>query len=527
MERQELVIQHGPTALAWTLRDFVAMGFRRRRAALVCFFGLLLATIVFALFFSQYRAETEILLHRERVDPVATAQQTTPMVVSSEITEAEVNSEVELIKSRDVLRQVVVKCGLDELIHPLFRHKTPVEKIDIAVESLRNSLIVEALPKTNMIQVQYASGKREVAAQVLQELDNAYVEMHREMHYPPGQFKFFDQQTQKASQELQAAETRLKEFPGQTGTANPTVTRDFTLQKLAESNYDLGQTREAVAEASHRIDTLRQLQKSTPPRLTTQMRDADAEGVLQQMKSTLLALDLRRSDMASKYKPDYGPLQELNKEIADTETAIGAEKPVKDVTTDQNPAYVWIDGELAKAQADLRGYQAKADAIETTISNTMDTARKLDVNSIEQADLVRTAKSAEDNYLLYERKREEARIGEALDQTHILNVSIAEKPSIPSVPALSPMIIGLFGTMLAFAASAGLVFMLERMDSSFRTPAEVESVLNLPLLAAVPNEGSYRLRRENGNGHKPSSQDDEEGNSFAEDEMDQNVRPSA
>jgi uncharacterized protein involved in exopolysaccharide biosynthesis len=257
------------------------------------------------------------------------------------------------------------------------------------------------------------------------------------------------------------------------------------------------------------------------------MRDADAEGVLQQMKSTLLTLDLKRSDMASKYKPDYPPLVELNKEIASTEAAIAGEKPVKDVTTDQNPAYVWIDGELAKAQADLRGYQAKADAIESTIAKTMEDARKLDVSSIEQADLVRTAKAAEDNFLLYERKREEARIGEALDQTHILNVSIAEKATIPSVPALSPVLIGLFGLMLALAASAGLVFMLERLDNSFRTPADVEAVLNLPLLAAVPNERGYRLRTEGRNDDRSSADGTDSDGTFATDEMDQNVRPSA
>jgi hypothetical protein len=55
----------------------------------------------------------------------------------------------------------------------------------------------------------------------------------------------------------------------------------------------------------------------------------------------------------------------------------------------------------------------------------------------------------------------------------------------------------------------------------------VEAVLNLPLLAAVPNEGSYRLHLENANGNKPSPQDDDPGSSFAEDSMDQNVRPTA
>jgi len=35
--------------------------------------------------------------------------------------------------------------------------------------------------------------------------------------------------------------------------------------------------------------------------------------------------------------------------------------------------------------------------------------------------------------------------------------------------------------------------MKERMDVSFRTPAEVETILSLPVLAAVPSQ--------NGNGH--------------------------
>jgi uncharacterized protein involved in exopolysaccharide biosynthesis len=535
MERQELVLQRGSGAVSWTMRDFVAMGFRRRRPLLVCFFGLLLATIVFAVFFPSYRAETEILLHRERVDPVTTAQQTTPLLVTNEITESEVNSEVELVKSRDVLRPVVIKTGLDQLIHPWFRSKTPEQKIDAAVESLRNSLVVEALPKSNMVQVQYSSGKPEMAGLVLQELDNSYIAWHREIHYPTGQFEFFDKETKRASDRLQTAEDKLRAFPGKIGVANPTVARDLTLQKLTESNYDLAGTREAIAEASHRIDTLRQLQKSTPARLTTQMRDADAEGILQQMKSTLLALQLRQSDMSSKYQPDYPPLVEVNKEVAETQTAINNEKMVKDVTTDQNPAYVWIDGELAKAQADLHGYQAKANETEAMIKETMESARQMDVNSIEQADLVRAAKAAEDDYLLYLKKREEARIGEALDQTRLLNVSIAEKAMVPSVPALSPMLIGLFGVMLAFAASAGLVFTLERMDTSFRTPAEVEAVLNLPLLAAVPEAGGYRLHLEsrngngngNGNGGSQNPSGPGDNGAYAEDGVDQNVRPSA
>jgi uncharacterized protein involved in exopolysaccharide biosynthesis len=262
----------------------------------------------------------------------------------------------------------------------------------------------------------------------------------------------------------------------------------MTLQKVNEFNLSLGQTRAAIAETQKKIDSMEQLKKTTPARLTTQMRQQDDAPVLQQMKSTLLALELKRSDLASKYQPDYPPLQELDREIAATKATINGEKPLSDVTTDQNPAYAWMNSELVKEKSELRGYQAKATETETLVRETLASARELDVQGIEQQDLIRTAKAAEENYLLYLRKREEARISDAFDQQSILNVAIAEKPTVPSLPAESPLMFGLIGTFLALTVSAGVVFAVEYFDPSFRSPSEVEAVLQLPVLAAVPDK---------------------------------------
>jgi uncharacterized protein involved in exopolysaccharide biosynthesis len=527
MEGQELIIHRGPSTLSWTLRDVVAMGFRRRRIALMCFSGILLGTIVFALLTPKYRAETEILVKRERVDPVVSPEQTQPLTIQADVQEEEMNSEVELIKSDDVLRKVVAQCGLDKPSgRSLFGSKTPKQRADLALESLRGSLIVEALPKTHVIRVSYSSRDPELAAGVLDALDSAYLQVHQELHRPAGQLAFFDQQAESASLKLQDAEDRLRDFPKEGGVANPTLARDNTLQKLNEFNYNLGQTRQSIAETQSRIESLQQLAKTTPPRLTTQMREADNVMVMQQMKSTLLNLELKRSDMVSKYQPDYPPVKELDTEIASTKAAINAEKPLGDVTTDQNPAYVWIQGELAKAKSDLRGYQAKASETETIIRQTMDSTRKLDAESIQQQDLLRTAKAAEENYLLYSRKREEARITEALDQKKILNVAIAQKPSVPSYPAQSPLMLGLFGTMLAFAVTAGMIFTLEYMDPSFRTPGEVQAVLNLPLLAAVPDHANGGFRIGNDNGNRSKGHRSGEGSGLADGEAEPSSEPT-
>jgi len=503
MEGQELVVRRNRVALSWTLRDVVAMGFRRRRAALLCFFGVLAGAIAYAVFTPEYRAQTKILVRRQRVDPVVTAEQSPPVTIQSDVAEEEMNSEVELIRSDDVLRKVVIQCGLDDSIKPgWLRRRTPQQRIELALNNLRNHLVIEALPKTSIIRVQYTAKSPTLVAQVLQSLNAVYLEASREMRRPAGQLAFFDQQTKNASQQLQAAEDKLKSFPKQGGVANPALARDYTLQKLNEFNYNLGQTKQSIAETENRIASLEQLAKSTPARLTTQMREAEAGQVLQQMKSTLLTLELKRSDMASKYQPDYPPLKELEREIESTKSAIAGERPLGDVTTDQNPAYVWIQGELAKAKADLRGFQAKAAETDSIIRQTMDSARQLDADSIEQQDLLRAAKTAEENYLLYSRKREEARIGEALDQNKILNLVVAEQPVVPSYPAQSPWMLGLFGTMLACAVTAGMVFTLEYMDPSFRTPSEVRAVLNVPLLAAVPDQssGAFYLATDSGSG---------------------------
>ena len=44
-------------------------------------------------------------------------------------------------------------------------------------------------------------------------------------------------------------------------------------------------------------------------------------------------------------------------------------------------------------------------------------------------------KTAEDNYLLYQKKQEEARISDALDRTRIANVVVAEAADGADVPS--------------------------------------------------------------------------------------------
>jgi len=486
----------------FTLRDLLTIGFRHKRAFVLCFGGILAGSIA-AMFLvpPTYESKSQILVKRERVDPVVSAEKNNPMQVREDVTEEEINSEANLITSEDVLRKAAVDSDLQDKKSTLWFLEygmTPDAKIAKAVDRLRSHLVVEPIKKTNVIQLTYSAHNPKYAATVLNNLVNAYIEKHVAIHRPAGQLAFFDEETNRYKHELDLAETQLRNFSQEQGGVAPQVSRDITLQKLNEFAASLESTRAEMAATEKKIANLEQQAGSTPDRMTTQLRETDDGAVQQQLKSTLMTLELKRTELLTKYQSGYRLVQEIDKQIAETKTAIADEetKPLKEQTTDRNPTYAWINEELAKAKADYSALQARAAATQAIVAVYQTRAQKLEETGLVQQDLLREAKANEDNYLLYLHKREEARIEEALDRTRILNVAMVEQPTAPLAPVRSAWIFSLVGLLLALVVSTALVFAQEYLDSSFRTPAEVLSELRIPVLASVPLYGNG-----NGNGN--------------------------
>jgi hypothetical protein len=160
----------------------------------------------------------------------------------------------------------------------------------------------------------------------------------------------------------------------------------------------------------------------------------------------------------------------------------------------------------------LSGFQAREAALVAIVNVYMGQAKKLEEQGLLQGDLTRTEKESEGNYLLYTKKKEEARIEDALDRTRLLNVSVVQNPVQPSLPTRSPFVFSLVALLLASAISIGVVFAIDYTDQSFRTPSEVLNELRIPVLAAVPihSNGLYSANGNgnghmngNGNGHRP------------------------
>ena len=485
---------------SFSTRDLIAIGFRQKRAIVITFWSLLAGAILAAVMMpADYQASTKFLIERSRIDPVVSAGHDAESI-KTDVTEEELNSEVELIKSDDVLRQVVVATGLnhfhglrsyvDHALGYVGLNQTEDQKIAKAAIRLGKELNIQLIKKSNLITVAYSSPDPKLAAKVLLCLDEAYLQKNLAVHHPQGEFQFFDQEAQAYQKNLSDAENQLKAFSDQQGGVSPQLARDITLQKLNEFAANLQQTYADIASTQTRIDSLEKQAGVTPERLTTQSSATDDAQVLQGMKNTLMSLELKRTEMLTKYQPTYPLVQEVDKQIADTRTSIAHEeaKPLKAETTDRNPTFAWINEELAKAKADEAGLQARAASLKAVVEQYQETARTLEQKGIQQQDLLRQVKTDEENYLLYQHKREEARMTDALDRKRILNVAIAEQPVPPAIQTNTRWVVLFAGILLALGGPIAVAFVLEYTNSSFRTPSEVFSELNIPVLAAVPHD---------------------------------------
>jgi uncharacterized protein involved in exopolysaccharide biosynthesis len=269
----------------------------------------------------------------------------------------------------------------------------------------------------------------------------------------------------------------------------------LALNKLSDLDASYRQACIDRAETEQRVRELREKLKTLPERTTTQMRSADNPELLRALKSSLLELQLKRTQLLTKFEPSHRLVQEVEQQIAQAQAAIAAENtaPVRDETTDKSAQYEWAKSELEKAEVELKALEARASATGAQETAYRALATQLGEDAVAQDDLQNTEKAAEDNYLLYLKKREDARMADALDQRGIVNVAIAEQPAAPALPLWSTWAIVMVGLAVAGTAGAGAAFAADHLDPSFRSPEDVVGYLNAPVLASLPRNVRGRL----------------------------------
>jgi uncharacterized protein involved in exopolysaccharide biosynthesis len=481
-----------------TVRELAMVLFRQRRVFVWVASVVFAGAVLYALVGTKYEASMKILVRRGRADAPVSSGANAPLDLTHlAVTEEELNSEVELLRDDDVLRRVVEETGIGgrDWLHFLRMHEEHAERVERAARSLAKRLRVEPVKKTNLIAIGYDADDPQRAARVLHSLENAYLQKHLNVHRPGGELPFFTQQAAESERQLEEAKRQLLRFTAEHGVVAAALQRDLALQKLSEVDASHRQNHVDLAETAQRVSELeRQLQK-LPFRTTTQIRTADNPELLKELKSSLLNLELKRTQLLTKFEPNHRLVHEVDEEIAQAQSAIAAEglTPIRDETTDKNTQYEWAKSELQRSQVQLTGLLAREAAVTTEETAIRQVARKFGEDAITQEDLLGKEKAALENYLLYVKKQEEARMDDALDERGIVNVAMEQEPTAPALPVRSVWMVLALGFIAAGTTATGAAFAADYLNPVFRDPDDVVAYLNSPVLASLPKKSCGRL----------------------------------
>lgn len=455
-------------------------------AAFAISFGLVL--LVACILPSQYKSVMQILVRNERIDPVVSLNdQTTGLMYLDEISEERVNTETALLTSNTVLRDVVRICHLADTVHG--KQLTADRRAEVALNNLQHGISVKPMRKSNIIEVSYESTNPDTPALVLSTLADLYIKAHVSLYSAPGSSSVFRQLAADYAQKLRSAQHDLVNFEQSHNIVALPKEKELMLSRLTEAQRLLIDTHTSQREAEQQAASLNSSLSSLPANLVLQRRDSPNQYSVEHLNTLLVDLRNARAQRAMRYQPDDRQLQELDTQIAQTQTALEAAKraAAQEVTTGSNPSQVAAEQEWIHTSAQAAGSRAGTAVLLAEIRDTRARMAALDQESADYQALEEQVKQMDGLSIMYRTKAEESTANEVLDRQRIANVAIAEQPFRSSVPS-SPKrkLIAILGFGWSLLLGVGTLFCLKHADRIITETDQLQRSLPAPVLATLP-----------------------------------------
>ena len=392
-------------------------------------------------------------------------------------------AEVQILQSRELAEKIVDEIK-PEVIFPdmekQLRMGLPVA--ESAVSRFQKKLSVKSASSGNILVATFKGPDPDMAARVLNELVNYYIDKRADYYRNPKAFQFLEQKTEEYKQKLSEAEAKLKGFQDQSQIISFDEQRGFLLNRqrlLAEARRE---NETAMAQIQEKNS---ELERQLP---NIQKTSIVASEKMSEMENRLFNLQLQENELLSKYKEDNRLVTNIREQIQMIKNYISSHGSGSKLAP-VDPAYQDLQKRMSENKAELSALKIKATGLDEQIRNVAAEIAAFEAQESKYKQLARNVADNEDKYKSYLSKLEESRIHDELDRQKMGNVSVLEPASIPDEPIKPQLPLILFVAMafsLGIAGSIGLAFFLETMSAGMSTPAQAESRLELPVLAVVP-----------------------------------------
>ncbi|SNT06492.1 Uncharacterized protein involved in exopolysaccharide biosynthesis [Granulicella rosea] len=469
-------------------RAVVEAVFRHRRAIEWTAGAVMAVTLLYVLFCPRaYQSEMNILVRNARPDYLLSPERNTNNTAPPEVTEEKINSEIEVLKSKDVADAVVDPNWPSK---PL-AERTPseIKAHEKAVLSYGKHLAVEALRKSNVIHVSFTASSPAVATETVNRLLGAFLAKQREIERSTGASRFFDTEAQRYKSELDEAQRQLAGYQQANQMVSLTDKENTLQQQITGLEEAVRSTQVQIDEATNRLANGNGQLKSMPSRMSTTERSIPNTYSVEQLTTLLANLQNQRTALLVKFLPTDRLVEELNKQIADTKAALQTATDAKGAenTTDVNPVYQQVKSSVTATSTELRALRGRLVDQTAQLDRLKATLVNIEGSTVDYTTLQAKVTELQGNYQLYSQKRNEAEIADAMDQQNLVNVAVAERPTYQAKAYRPEPLLNLaLGTFTAIFLAACVAFFAEMGRDTVAAPYELEMLTRIPVLATVP-----------------------------------------
>jgi uncharacterized protein involved in exopolysaccharide biosynthesis len=437
-----------------SVRDFLRVIFRRKWILITLFTVSTTAVAVMNIRSPVlYESQARVLVRRGQMENAVSARyRYLPW-------EEEISSELETVKSQTVLRrgeeilkETLEDAGLDR--RPLI---------------VRRNVNVEVVMESNVLAISYLHSDPDMAQLGADAVSRAYMEHYQESGNIERVNEFFATEIEGVEGELDELRAARGEF--------------LEEERLTFSNNEQAQLEKRVDESESRLKELRQEIAKRETLLETQRRAVEDgfetrvpklressygdNSVITQTKLELAKLKAERDAMAAQYTEKYPPLAALNKRIKALESQLRSEVLDK-INLEEMDLEILRDEEQTLAQG-----LAESEGKLLAILEKQGWYRQMELD----------LETLEDRYRQLKETEIQTKISQATSPDWRVTLltpaseAVARKTKDYVRMALAPI--------FSLVIGLGLVFFVESLDHSIKTPADAEEALGIPVLASL------------------------------------------
>jgi len=439
----------------------------------------------------KYASTMELLVTNNRSTPAISPGKTDATGAVQEVTEEQLNSEAEILKSADVLDPVVDPTWtLDKKPHTAEEQ----QRHERAVGLLRKELQVTPVRKSYLLSVQLTTTDPNQSTQLLSRLLTSFLDEKRRLIQPAGLSQMFAQQAEQYKQQWQDAQQQLSQFQQNQGIVSVPDQEDLLQKEILSVTTDLQASDAELAFTRNKIHGDISQISATPQRLVTHKTEIPDTGSVDQLHKQLNDLEQRRTELLTKYRSDDRLVQQVESEIAQTKSALTQTLNYRsnETSTDINPTWQAAQQDFSESSAKIAALVGRRKALQQELDDLNHKLQATEQDAGTYNALQHKVAELDQNYQLYLQKRDDAQMAEVMNEHQVLNVAVAQRPTFSEAPVSpKPLRDGVLTVGTGFLLASFVVFLVHNGErSSDEKILDFETVPRYPILVDLPMEES-------------------------------------